>query len=141
METNKKNLILGWEEKFRDRRVQHINRARLCRYYDLIFGGISILFSIIGSIFSTILTAHPEIMSKTNAYLINMLLHFFVLFLTSIRQFYNFRLREKNHLQSSHNFSNLLREIELIETLPESEQDLELILNKYSNVTSNEPMY
>ena len=141
MENNKKNLILEWEEKFRTRRVQHISRARLCRCYDLIFGGISILFSVVGSILSTILTAHPELMSKTNAYLINMLLHFFVLFLTSIRQFYNFRLREKNHLQSSHKFSNLLREIELIETLPENEQDLEPILNEYKDVTSNEPMY
>ena len=141
MENSKDNLILEWGIKFKSRRLEHIKRARLCRCYDQIFGGTTILFSVVGSIFSTILTSHPEVITKTNGYLVNMLLHFFVLFLTSIQQFYNFRSREKKHLDSSHKFSNLVREIELIETLPEDQQNLDNILNEYKNVTLDEPMY
>lgn len=139
--TPRDKLLDKWSDNLKIKRILHLSDAKYYKKLNYIFGSITIIFSVFGSIFSTILSSDNEIISKKDAYLINTFNHFVVLLLSSINQFYNFSNKEKIHLDISHKCDMLLKNIEYVENLEPIEpdnQNIKQILDEYNKITQSE---
>lgn len=133
-------LLQRWHEKFSTLRVKHIGKARECRIIYVILGICATFSSAVGTLFSTIGTADATLMSVTAVSSVNMILHFSAFFITAILHFLDLSGRKVKHLTSSHNYANLLRQIEYLQTLQENERNIKPILELYYNYIKVEPV-
>ena len=133
-------LLTRWHTKFSALRTKHIKKAQQCRILYVCLGVISAFCSATGTLFSTIGAVNDELMKVTTVAIVNMLLHFGALFLTASMHFLDLSGRKLKHLNSSHNYANLLRQIEFLRTKPDSEKDIKPILESYYKYIKDEPV-
>ena len=141
--SNSTQLLNEWLIKFKNRRNEHINCATKYHRLYWIFSYINIILSAGGSIFSTISASDQKNLNSNfsfNFYLLNGFLHFTVLILTGIQHFSKFNIKEKNHLNTSNQFSELIRVIEYELILDENERNINSIIEKYDKIIDNEPL-
>jgi len=136
--TPRDKLLDKWSDNLKIKRKLHLSDAKYYKKLNYIFGSITIIFSVFGSIFSTILSSDNEIISKKEAYLINTFNHFIILLLSGINQFYNFSNKEKIHLDTSHKCDMLLKNIEYVENLEPDNLNIKQILDEYNKITQSE---
>tara|TARA_Y100000385_G_C12799481_1_gene511186 strand:- start:63 stop:527 length:465 start_codon:yes stop_codon:yes gene_type:complete len=134
------NLLEKWNNKFSILRNQHMQKAKDFNKINNIIGIINIIFSISGSILSSIFAFDSINIDKTVSYVLVGVCHYVVLIIHSVTHFYSFSSKEQSHLKSSHKYAELLREIELQRILPENDRDLKKIIDEYNKLIENEPL-
>lgn len=136
----KDELLEEWKEKFSKLRKNHINAAIHYARVNSVIGGITIIFSATGSVLSSVFASNQNNFDKTSGYILIGIFHWLVLLFSGLSHFFNFKTKESNHLKTSHQFAELLRNIELQETYPNKNRNYDYILKKYNQITDNEPV-
>lgn len=136
----KDELLDEWKNKFSKLRKNHINAAiYYSRLYN-VFGGISIILSVTGSVLSSVFASNNNNLDKTTGYILIGIFHWLVLLFSGLNHFFNFKNKQSIHLKSSHQFAELIRNIELQETYPNKTRNYDYILKKYNQITDREPV-
>ena len=134
------NLLDKWNIKFSTLRIKHLEKAKELNKINTILGLINIIFSISGSIISSVFAFDSVTIDKTIGYVLVGVCHYILLIIHSVIHFFGFSNKEKLHLDSSHKYAELLREIELQKILPENKRDLKKITDEYNKLLEKEPL-
>lgn len=134
------DLLDEWKIKFSKLRKNHINAAIYYSRLNNVIGCITIILSATGSVLSSVFASNENNLDKTTGYILIGIFHWLVLLFSGLNHFFNFKSKETTHLKSSHQFAELLRNIELQETYPNKNRDCDFILKKYNQITDQEPV-